>query len=130
VNQDIVSFVQTRLDEDADFARRSDGDGCGRWTAEGGAVDFCQHEVSGFHPTIAQHVARHDPERVLREIAAKQRVLHRHALSAAVDDRELRWDDRNDCQYDGEDWPCADLLDLAMPYAEHPDFNPGWLPKL
>ncbi|WP_225800299.1 hypothetical protein [Streptomyces sp. NK15101] len=26
---------------------------------------------------------------------------------------------------DGDTWPCADLLDLASPYADHPDFPGG-----
>src|SRR5579871_6742559 len=63
------------------------------------------------------------------EITAKRRILARHALSPAVGDPELPWDNRNDCQYDGDDWPCADLLDLALPYAEHPDYRNEWLPE-
>jgi hypothetical protein len=73
MTEDIVSFLQARIDEDADLARRCDEDGCGRWTAVGGTVDFCQRELSGFHPTIAQHIVRHDPEQVLREVTARQR---------------------------------------------------------
>jgi hypothetical protein len=91
-------------------------------------VGFCQVDLSGFHPKIAEHVALHDPDRVLREITAKRRILARHALSPAVGDPELPWDNRNDCQYDGDDWPCADLLDLALPYAEHPDYRNEWMP--
>jgi hypothetical protein len=95
MTEDIVSFLQARIDEDADLARRCNGDSCGRWTAVGGTVDFCQYELDGFHPSIAQHVVRHDPERVLREVTAKQRTLNRHALSPAVNDPELPWDNRN-----------------------------------
>ncbi|GAA1375610.1 DUF6221 family protein [Streptomyces beijiangensis] len=81
-----------------------------------------KEELSGFHPTIALHVALHDPPRVLREIEAKRRVLARHVLSPATGDPELPWDNRDDCQFDGETWPCADLPDLAAPYADHPDY--------
>ena len=128
MSQDIVGFLRARFDEDADLARRSDGDSCGRWSADGDTVDFCQNELAGFHPTIAQHIARHDPDRVLREVAAKQRTLRRHVLSPAVGDPELPMDNRDDCQYDGEDWPCPDLIDLVLPYSDHADFHPGWLP--
>ncbi|MFI5967725.1 DUF6221 family protein [Streptomyces asoensis] len=107
---------------ESDLARRSDGDGCGEWTANGHTVDFCQGELSGFHPTIALHVALRDPARVLREVEAKRRMLARHVLSPATGDPELPWDNRDDCQYDGETWPCDDLLDLASPYADHPDY--------
>lgn len=124
MNEDLVTFLKARLDEEADLARRCDGDGCGEWSAHGHTVDFCQVDVSGFHATIALHVALHDPARVLREIEAKRRILARHALSPAVGDPELPWDDRDDCQFDGDPWPCDDLLDLASPYADHADF-PG-----
>ncbi|MFJ4863257.1 DUF6221 family protein [Streptomyces sp. NPDC088748] len=122
MSQDLVTFLHARLDEEADLARRSDGDGCGEWTAHGHTVDFCQGELSGLHPTIALHVALHDPARVLREIEAKRRVLARHVLNPAIGDPELPWDNRDDCQYDGEIWPCDDLLDLAAPYADHPAY--------
>ncbi|MFC8176174.1 DUF6221 family protein [Streptomyces sp. NPDC013012] len=121
MDHDLVTFLHARLDEEADLARRCDGDGRGKWTAQGRTVDFCRGELAGFHPTIALHVALHDPARVLREVEAKQRVLARHAFSPAIGDPELPWDDRDDCQYDGEPWPCDDLLDLALPYADHPD---------
>ncbi|SCF63838.1 hypothetical protein GA0115255_101102 [Streptomyces sp. Ncost-T6T-2b] len=52
-----VTFLHARLDEEADLTRRCDGDGCGAWTAHGHTVDFCQGELSGFHSTIAVHVA-------------------------------------------------------------------------
>ncbi|MGW8485361.1 DUF6221 family protein [Streptomyces sp. NPDC055886] len=86
------------------MARRCDGDGCGRWSAQGHTVDFCQADLSGFHSTIAQHVALYDPARVLREIEAKRRILASHARGS---------------------WPCHHLRDLASPYTDHPDF-PTW----
>lgn len=122
MSSDLVMFLHARLDEEADLARRCGGDGCGEWTAHGHRVDFCQVEHSGFHPTIARHIALHGPARVLREVEAKRRVLARHVLSPALEDPELPWDNRDDCQYDGETWPCDDLLDLASPYGDHPDY--------
>lgn len=101
MNEDLVRFLTARLDEEADLARRCGGDACGRWSAQGYTVDFCQSELPGFHPTIAQHVATHDPARVLRETAAKRRILARHAR---------------------DPWPNDDLRDLASPYTDHPDF--------
>ncbi|WP_331739671.1 hypothetical protein OG613_44255 (plasmid) [Streptomyces sp. NBC_00015] len=43
--------------------------------------------------------------------AAGEKVLAksgfaRHVLSLATGDPELPWDNRDDCQYDGETWPC------------------------
>ncbi|MCI3272358.1 DUF6221 family protein [Streptomyces cylindrosporus] len=108
MDNDLVAFLRARLDEDADVARRCDGVG--------------HPDLSGFHPAIARHVALHDPVRVLREVEAKRRVLDRHTLSPAEGDPERPWDDRDDCQFDGDPWPCADLLDFALPYLDHADF--------
>ncbi|MFJ9477486.1 DUF6221 family protein [Streptomyces mirabilis] len=121
MSQDLVTFLHTRLASEADLARRCAGDSCGEWTAHGHTVDFCQGELSGFHPTIALHIALPDPARVLRKVEAKRRVLARHVLSPATGDPELPWDNRDDSQYDGETWPCDDLLDFASPCADHPD---------
>ncbi|MFJ9576236.1 DUF6221 family protein [Streptomyces sp. NPDC101191] len=126
MNPDLVTCLKARLDEEADLARRCDGDGCGQWTAQEGTVDFSRGELAGFPPPIALHVALHDPARVLREIEARRRVLARHEFSPAIGDPELPWDNRDDRQYDGEPWPCEDILDLALPYADHPDY-PGHL---
>lgn len=59
---------------------------------------------------------------MLREVDAERRVLSRHTLSPAVGDPERPWGDRDDCRVDGDLWPCHDLLDLALPYRDHPDF--------
>ncbi|WP_330278103.1 DUF6221 family protein [Lentzea sp. NBC_00516] len=68
---------------------------------------------------MAQHVALHDPARVLREVEAKRRVLARHVFSPAGGDPELPWENHDDCHLDGELWPCDDVLDLAAPYVDH-----------
>ncbi|MFJ3968882.1 DUF6221 family protein [Streptomyces parvus] len=101
MTEELVKFLKARLNEEADLARRCDGDGCGEWSAHGDTVDFCQVDLPGFHPTIAQHVALHDPARVLREIEAKRRILARHSHAP---------------------WPHPDVQDLASPYIDHPDF--------
>ncbi|CAM5668445.1 hypothetical protein SATRM34S_07079 [Streptomyces atroolivaceus] len=35
MSQALVTFLHARLDEEANLARRCDGDGCGEWTADG-----------------------------------------------------------------------------------------------
>ncbi|MFE6028410.1 DUF6221 family protein [Streptomyces niveus] len=94
-----------------------DADDCGKWTAHGHTVDFCQSELPGFHPTIAHHGALHDPARVLRAVKGQAT-----RAGPPTGDPELPWDNRDDCQYDGETWPCDDLLDLASTYADHSDY--------
>lgn len=123
MSDELVAFLNARLDEEGDLARRCGPGGvCGEWVARGGRVELGQVGLDGFPPAVAQHVALHDPVRVLREVEAKRRVLGRHALSPAEGDPERPWDDRDDCQYDGELWPCDDLLDLARVHVDHPDF--------
>ncbi|MFD8141732.1 DUF6221 family protein [Streptomyces sp. NPDC059708] len=76
---------------------------------------------AGIGPALC--VAPHDPARVPRKIEAKRRVLSRHVPRPATDDPGLPWDNRDDCGYDGDPWPCDDLLDLASPYADRPDYS-------
>ncbi|MFD7493694.1 DUF6221 family protein [Streptomyces sp. NPDC059832] len=90
MTEHLVTFLRTRLDEEADLARRCDGDGyCGERSVQGNTVDFCQVELSDFHPTIAPHVALHGPARVLLEVEAKRRILARHVLGPAGGAPEL-----------------------------------------
>ncbi|WP_327402599.1 DUF6221 family protein [Streptomyces sp. NBC_01288] len=131
MTNDLVEFLKARLDEEGDVARRCDGAGFStEWIAHGAAVDFGQGDPTGFHTAVARHVALYDPARVLREVEAKRHVLDRHALSPAEGDPERPWDDREDCRFDGELWPCDDLLDLAFPYQEHPDFPERYKPRV
>ncbi|MFF3784469.1 DUF6221 family protein [Streptomyces sp. NPDC001933] len=72
MTEHLVTFLKTRLDEEADLARRCDGNGCcGERSAHGNTVDICQVELSDFHPTIALHAALHDPARVLLEVGGR-----------------------------------------------------------
>ena len=68
----------------------------------------------------ADHIARHDPARVLREVEAKRQIIAEHDVYA----RKLA--DRMDCQ--SLDFPCKTLRLLALPYADHPDYQPEWRP--
>ncbi|MFJ3420821.1 DUF6221 family protein [Streptomyces sp. NPDC086082] len=103
MNNELMAFLMAHLDEDAELAQGCDGAGfSAEWTAYEVAVDFGQGDLTSFHTGIARHVALHDPARVLREVEAKQHVLNRHALSPAEGDPERRWDDRDDCQFDGD----------------------------
>lgn len=92
----------------------------------------------------AAHVARHDPARVLREVAAKRAVMSRHR--EVKEDDELGWmwsryaSDHNRSQpcagcgvWGDPDLPvtdrvedCPELHALASVYADHSDFNPDW----
>jgi hypothetical protein len=62
-----------------------------------------------YGPGSSLYVARHDPARVLAECAAKRRIIAAHeAADFALNDDVIRL--------------------LALPYAEHPDFDEAWRP--
>ncbi|MEV8046397.1 DUF6221 family protein [Streptomyces griseoluteus] len=70
---------------------------------------------------VRQHIAAHDPARVLREIDAKRRVMKRHH------------DFQGWCAGCGNDLTnqindCPELRDLASTYADRPGFREEWRP--
>lgn len=91
-------------------------DGVSLWDCEG-ASGLCMTA-----PT-ANHVARWDPTRVLAEVAAKRRILERHAqcgAGAGLCDHAHRR------PVSIESGRCGTLRDLAAPYAGRPGFKPAW----
>src|SRR5690349_1270697 len=106
---DLTEFIKARLDEDEAAARaaeHNDGPGTLEWRVGGprhltfdnhrsedyvsvfaGGWDrilIARDEVRG--APLAKHIARHDPARVLREVAAKRAILNAH-ISACTADR-------------------------------------------
>lgn len=76
----------------------------------------------------AEHIARHDPARVLAECESKRRVvaLHSrgHECPHSEDGGHADWYGEGD-----ERWPdCQTLRLLALPYANHPDYDKAWRP--
>ena len=78
----------------------------GLWDNEG-SLDL------GMGAAVAEHVARHDPARVLAECAAKRELV--------------LWLDDDPLCHDGG-WAYVDhvLKSLASVFADHPDFDPAW----
>ena len=127
---DLVQFLQARLDEDAAVAASGES-----WTAfeetlfeeslSGGTrrvdVDHSiERVVACTRSWRALHIARHDPARVLREIDAKRRLLYQFehrgnsVRAAVVPSSGGVWDDM--------------LRLLALPYADDDDYRPEWRP--
>lgn len=86
------------------------------------------HSMVEVDSSTAGHIVRHDPARVLREVQAKRRVLARHYR-----------DERGDCEGCGFTGDlddartsagehCPELLDMALAFADHPDYDPSWSP--
>lgn len=76
------------------------------------------------------HIVRHDPARVLRDVEAQRALLELHhaelieVVNADHEERSGDW-----CaECDGETFPCRTLRLLASAYADHPDYNEAWRP--
>lgn len=69
----------------------------------------------------AEHIARHDPARVLAECEAKRRIVEWHRC---LDD----WEPRGACNDCADTFPCRTLRALATIHADHPDYDESWRP--
>jgi hypothetical protein len=115
----LTEFLIARIVDDETYAwvASADHEGNeddGRWHVEG-HHDSAVVRGTGIHlpddggHTIAQaqHIAHHDPDRVLRECRAKRRILERAEAHQQLDTPELRY--------------------LAEVYSDHPDYRTEWL---
>lgn len=68
------------------------------------------------------HIVRHDPARVLRDVAAHRRILERHEPAYVAQPGEQA----APCVCCEEPSPCPDVRDLASIYADRPGFDPAW----
>jgi hypothetical protein len=115
---DLLAFLAARLDEDeavAQGAARTDDGRGGQWLP----VHF---GAGGFDSRVDDHIARHDPARVLREVEADRRLL--------AEWQEAEADPAVDDQWNAG---LAAGLRLAVQirttrYGGHPDYRPGWKP--
>lgn len=106
------------------------------WLVEGPDVETHDSE---WGKAVADHIARHDPARVLAECEAKRRIVE------LLEDERQRKDiynrdfDRGLLETDGDfqsrhsanaRWAGLEAAAraLAMPYADHPDFREEWRP--
>ena len=122
----LASFLLARLDEDEAAARAATQGG---WRADGEDIVLvsddphwngtCIANASGYD---GDHIARHDPVRVLREVAAKRAILR----------------DYQDCaeaaEYAGEimraarDAYARSLMHLSAAWIGHADYRQEWAP--
>ncbi|TKG58877.1 DUF6221 family protein [Prauserella endophytica] len=135
----LVEFLQARLAEDERVLRAAEG---GHWEVStiDGSSEIREtvtrlgvvYSFSGgcTDPDTAEHIVRHDPVHVLRDIESKRRIIDEHPLdSNALHEPLCRTcaSGTNDGDLEGE-WPCPTLRLLALPYADHPDYQEEWRP--
>lgn len=111
---DLVDFLKARVAEDETVALMTyDDPTFGRtWPDMDGEMRSSE----------LLHSRRHDPARVLREIAAKLRIVEDYRIArSALDQTDSRGSLRA-----GADAFYAACLALASVYSDHPDFNERW----
>jgi hypothetical protein len=130
---DLLAFWRARLDETEAIAQ---GASPGPWhlNAEGDEVlavdDVTVAEafaLSGRQQrATASHVALHDPDRALRDVAADRAILEHHRAVGyypATDlGRSHYW-----CSC-GEPQPCLTVRARVSVYSDHPSYKEDWKP--
>ncbi|MDJ0405865.1 DUF6221 family protein [Rhodococcus erythropolis] len=146
----IVEFLEARIAEDEAVAQDA-GARAMEWRSSNGSVagggkpyvdDWSEDEPLtqyGGEVTIvydegwpedveAEHIARQDPDRILREVAAKRKIINDHRVGSWYVYTD---DDTRACETCGDStvrWPCATIGALAAIFSDHPDFNEEWRP--
>ena len=133
----LTSFLLARIAEDEAVAREAGPDG-GEWSSRYSDDPTChmfgdygwlvsgpgvEVEDSDWGKALADHIARHDPARVLAECEAKRRIVEELAIPYIAERRRLM----NGQPSWGDEHPEL-LLWLALPYADHPDYREEWRP--
>lgn len=159
---DLAAFLLARIAEDEAVARAA---GEGEWSAEGRDVwrvspiatvtivyGIPEHESGAQTHEIGQHIARHDPARVLAECEAKRRIVEWHKnwpvlvesqptiepidrpgdpMSLAYRaSQQIAWmTEREYVARFGSEPPTSPILRLlALPFVDHPDYRQEWKP--
>lgn len=82
----------------------------------------------------AAHIARHDPARVLAEVAAKRRILELHLPWTGEQNDDGRYCSTcvgypiNSSGHIGVAWPCPTVRLLASVYRGRPGWRSEWAP--
>lgn len=141
--QTLVEFLAARLDEDEAAARAATA---GPWHDDGGCISSAGYQITDYgaytradgeaeeweerqqHADSA-HIARHDPARVLREVAAKRAIIEladeASGLDQSVDlDRRVGTRDMEEEPFVGD----LILRQLAAVYSDHEAYRDEWRP--
>ncbi|MCZ7376532.1 DUF6221 family protein [Micromonospora sp. WMMC250] len=124
---DLVTWLRAQLDDDERVARAVEDRSApwdGQWVNDGGGALRTYNGWVLVHNAgqlitrgLLDHIARHDPARVLAEVDAKRRILD-------------RWKDSQDNALPPEALLALDEVVklLALPYADRPGYRDEWRP--
>lgn len=132
---ELVAFLRARLDEDQQAAQEAaEQVGDGQWEQRNVRIvttaDRDRDVAEDVIYECIEHIARHDPARVLAEVNAKRRIIDLHEPDEFERDR-CKSCRRDESGWEGSvpaEWPCATLRLLALPYADHADYREEWRP--
>jgi hypothetical protein len=119
-------FLLARIAEDKRVAMYAAGDdGRAEWS-----VDVVGDGPAG--PGSAEHVARHDPARVLAECSAKRQIVlacrDARPETKFLGTRPPGMADFPTAAHGQHQLAAVTLALLALPYADHPHYRPEWRP--
>jgi hypothetical protein len=131
---DLVEFLRARLDRDERVAQACSGASwaaspSGRIQVESEKGSNGQTPGNGFvaaaeNGAYAEHIARHDPARALREVAARRQLLDDYEKDAWAMGRG-----RGDQALEAVQAARLSVLRLlALPYSAHPSYRDEWRP--
>lgn len=130
---ELVRWLGLQLDDDKRIARRA-GDSF-RQIGETGVIvatdgDRAEECASANWAGVAEHIVRHDPARVLREIEAKRQIIECHEWWVAGNGDTIcgRCGREHIDGRPGGHFPCQTLRLLALPYADRPGYREEWRP--
>ena len=141
VVSDLVAWLRAQMDADERSAMIAAGPIGYNWQADGGSV-FAEHptdEIVDYAGQAAEHIAVHDPARVLHQVAAMRKIVdlhrswadepyrHPHAeryCQTCSDDDISWWTDSG-----SPEWPCPTLRLLTTVYADRDGYRPEWAPE-
>lgn len=136
---EIAAFLEERLAEDEELARTADAEPIPDDGFERGTHIVYGLQSTGIGLDYQGFALVWDPARVLREVAAKRRVLERHHPATSPDyvyreripiymcegcGYETRYGHTEPVTEDIND--CPELRDIAAIYADHEDYAAKW----
>lgn len=150
MNDELVAFLCAQLDADEAAAKAADEgpwelswDGqehqlrapgskwpIAEWTyAIRTYGDDVDEERADCNTADQEHIARHDPARVLREIAAKRAIIDAHNDDGWCCPVCTHEPTSGEDDFRGSyNHPCPTLRHLAAVYADRPDYRKEWKP--
>ncbi|HEY9449871.1 MAG TPA: DUF6221 family protein [Gemmatimonadaceae bacterium] len=125
---ELIRWYGAILDEEERIAQAARGHGEGRWRHEtaypngyvyDGGLQPVVYDESAPSPEEAEHIARHDPARVLRDIEARRELLR---VAERAHDYHQTFTNGFASALEGT------LRLFALAYADHPGYRSEWAP--